>query len=141
VRKLKPEYFDLFNERQNYDQRDTTRTNCPTRLRINSSLSSKPLTHSQSIIVIITKAESHSIRSNLSAVKVEITAEGFPRALLFAAADAILVTGQPVSVGSRRRRTAAVVAAARGIDGRADAEILILIHPIGMAPIGHWTGK
>jgi hypothetical protein len=31
----------------------------------------------------------------------------------------------------------AIVAATPGIDNRADAAILILIHPIGMGPIGH----
>jgi hypothetical protein len=46
----------------------------------------------------MTKVESHSTRSDLSAVKAEITPERFPRALLFVAADAILVTSQPVSV-------------------------------------------
>jgi hypothetical protein len=51
----------------------------------------------------IAKAESHSTRSDLSAVKVEITTKHFPRPLLFAAANAILVTGQPFSVGSRGR--------------------------------------
>jgi hypothetical protein len=72
-----------------------------------------------------------------SAVKVEITTECFPGALLFAAAEATLVTRQPVSVGLRGRWTVAVVAATRGIDDRADSATLILIHPIGMAPIGH----
>jgi hypothetical protein len=98
---------------------------------------SKPLTHSLSSIATITEAESHSTRSDLSAVKAEITPEHFPRALLVAAADAILMNREPVSIGSRGRSTVAVLAVARGIDDRADAATLILIHPIGMAPIGH----
>jgi hypothetical protein len=75
--------------------------------------------------------------SDLSAVKSEITPERFPRALLFAAAEAILVTREPVSVGPCRRWTVAIVVAARGINDRADAMTLILIHPIGMAPVRH----
>jgi hypothetical protein len=47
----------------------------------------------------ITKVESHSTRTDVSDVKTEITRDRFPRALLFAAADAILVTREPVSVG------------------------------------------
>jgi hypothetical protein len=95
------------------------------------------LTHSQSIKATITKAESHRTRSNLLAVKVETTPERFPRTLLFAAASAILVTLEPVSVGSRGRWTLAIVARARGIDDRADPMILILTHHVGMAIIGH----
>jgi hypothetical protein len=72
-----------------------------------------------------------------SAIKAEITPERFPRPLLLAAADAILVTRKPVSVGPRGRWTVVVVAAVRGIDNRADAATLTLIHSIGMAPIGH----
>jgi hypothetical protein len=94
--------------------------------------SSKPFTHSQIIIVTIAKTEWHSTGSNLSAVKAGITAERLPRALLFAAADAILVTRQPVSVGLRGRWTVAVVAVVRGIDDRAEAAASILIHPIGV---------
>jgi hypothetical protein len=73
----------------------------------------KLFAHSQSIIATITKAESHGTRSDLSAVKAEITTERFHRALLFGAADAILVTREPVSVGPHERRTAAVVPAER----------------------------
>jgi hypothetical protein len=98
---------------------------------------SRPFAHSQINIATITKAESNSTCRDLSAIKVQITPECFSRALLFAAADAILVTRQPASVGQRGRSTVAVVAAVRGIDDRADAATLILIHPIGMAPIGH----
>jgi hypothetical protein len=106
--------------------------------------SSKPLTYSQSIIATIPKAKSQSTRSDLSAVKAEITTEPFPRALLFAAAEAIRVTGEPLSVGPRGRWTGAVEAAeaaACGIGDRVDAATLILIHPIGMATIGHGTRK
>jgi hypothetical protein len=56
---------------------------------------------------------------------------------LFAAADAILVTREPVSVGPGGRWTVAAVAAARGLDDREDGATLILIHPIGMAQIGY----
>jgi hypothetical protein len=56
---------------------------------------------------------------------------------LFAAPDAIFVTRKPVSVGPRGRWTVAAVLTARGIDDRADAATLMLMHPIGMAPIGH----
>jgi hypothetical protein len=96
--------------------------------------SSKPFTHSQIIIATIAKAEWHSTRSDLSAVKAGITTEPLPRALLFATADAILVTRQPVSAGSRGRWTVAVVAVVRGIDDRAEAAESILIDPIGVAP-------
>jgi hypothetical protein len=88
---------------------------------------SKPSTHSQIIIATIKKAESHSNHNDLPAAEAEITPERFPRALLFAAADAILVIREPVSVGPRGRWTVAVV---RGIDNRADAATLILIHPM-----------
>jgi hypothetical protein len=87
--------------------------------------------------VIIGKAESGSTRSDLPAVEAETTTEHLPCAFLFAAADAILVTREPVSVGPRGRRTVAIVAGAHGINGRADAATLILIHPIGMARIEH----
>jgi hypothetical protein len=103
--------------------------------------SSKSFTHSQRVIATITKAESQSTRSGLSAVKAEITTERFPRALVLAPADGILVTREPVWVGPRGRWTAAVVAAARVIDDRTDAATLFLIHPIGMAPIGHCSRK
>jgi hypothetical protein len=53
---------------------------------------SKPFTHSQSIIATMSNAESHSTRGDLSAVKAETTPEHFSRALLFAVANAILVT-------------------------------------------------
>jgi hypothetical protein len=46
---------------------------------------SQPLTHSQIIIAIITKAEWHRTGSDLLAVKTETTTERFPCALLFAA--------------------------------------------------------
>jgi hypothetical protein len=95
------------------------------------------LTHSHIIIATIPKAELHSTGSDLPAVKDEITTERFPRALLFAATGAILVTREPVSLSLRGRWTGAAVAAARGIDDGADAAALILIHPIGMAPMGH----
>jgi hypothetical protein len=98
---------------------------------------SKPFTQPQIIIAAITKAESHSTRSDPPDVKAEITTERFPRSLLFAAADAIPATRQTVSVGHHGRWTVAIVAAARGTDDRADAATLISIHPIGMAPIGH----
>jgi hypothetical protein len=39
---------------------------------------SKPFPHSQIIIATITKAESHSTRRDIPAVKVEITTEHFP---------------------------------------------------------------
>jgi hypothetical protein len=97
--------------------------------------------HSLIIIATNTKAESHRTRTVLSVVKADITPERFPRSLLFAAADPILVTHQPVSVGSRGRSTVAVVAGARGINDPEDAATLILIHPIGIAPIGHSTSK
>jgi hypothetical protein len=93
---------------------------------------SESFAHSLIIIATITKAESHSTRTDVSALKAEITPERIPHALLFAAADAILVTREPVSVGSHGRWTVAVVAAARGIDDRADSATLILIHAIGM---------
>jgi hypothetical protein len=89
------------------------------------------------LFATITKAESHNTRNDLSAVKADITTERFLRPLLFAAADAILETRKPVSVGPRGRWTVAIVAAARGIDDRADAAPLILVHPIGMAAHGH----
>jgi hypothetical protein len=98
---------------------------------------SRAFAHSQVIIATTAKAESNSTCGDLSAVKVQITPERVSRALLFAAADAILVTRQPASVGQRGRSTVAVVVAAPGIDDGADAATLILIHPIGMAPIGH----
>jgi hypothetical protein len=59
----------------------------------------------QVIITTITEADSHIARSDLLAVKAEITTERFPRALSFAAADVILGTRQPVSVGPRGRWT------------------------------------
>jgi hypothetical protein len=102
---------------------------------------SKLFIHSLIIIAIAKKAEWHRTRSDLPAVKVEITPERFPRPLLFAAADPIFVTREPVSVGPRGRSTVAIVAGARGINDQADAATLILIHPIGMAPIGHSTRK
>jgi hypothetical protein len=89
------------------------------------------------IIASIAKPESPGTRSDLSTVEAEITRERFPRALLLASADAILMTREPVSVGPRGRWTVGAVAAARSIDDRADAATLVLIHPIGMAPIGH----
>jgi hypothetical protein len=98
---------------------------------------SKPFTHSRIIIASITKAESRSTRCDLSAVEVKITPELFCRALLFAGADAIRVTREPVSVGRLGQWTVAVVAGVHCIDARADATTLILIHLIGMAPIGH----
>jgi hypothetical protein len=64
--------------------------------------------------VTITKAKPHSTRSDLSAIKDEKTTGRFPRALLFAAADAILVTREPVSVGARGRWTVAVVVVMTG---------------------------
>jgi hypothetical protein len=95
------------------------------------------LTHSLIVIESISKAESHSTGSDLSTVKAEITTEHFPRALLFAAADPILVTRDPVFVGLWGHWTVAVVATARGIDNRADAATLTLIHPVRITPIGH----
>jgi hypothetical protein len=68
---------------------------------------SKPFAHFQIIIATITKAESHGAHSNLPAVKVEIAQQRFPRALLFDATTAILVTCEPgswVPVDDRRRR-------------------------------------
>jgi hypothetical protein len=62
------------------------------------------------IIATITKAKWHSARSDLPAVKAEITTERFPHTLLFAAADAILVSREPVSVGPRGRWIGAAVA-------------------------------
>jgi hypothetical protein len=97
----------------------------------------KPYTHFLIVIATITKAESHSTRSDRPAVKAEITTERFPRAFLFAAADKILVTRQPGLVGPRGQWTIAVVATEGGIDDRAEAATLILIHPIGMARTGH----
>jgi hypothetical protein len=99
--------------------------------------SSKPFTHFLIIIATILKAELHGARSDLSVVKVEITTERFPGALLFTAADAILVTRKPVSVGRRGGWTVAMVAGAHGIHDPTDAVTLILIHLIGMAPIEH----
>jgi hypothetical protein len=81
----------------------------------------KPFTHSQIIIATITKAESHSTRSDLLAVEVEITRECLSQALLFAAAGASRMARESVSVGSCGRWTAEAVAAARRIDNRADA--------------------
>jgi hypothetical protein len=75
---------------------------------------SKPFTHSLIIIATIKKAESHSNHNDLPAAEAEITPEHFPRALLFATADAILVTREPVSVGPRGRWTVAVVASITG---------------------------
>jgi hypothetical protein len=95
------------------------------------------LTHSQSIFATITKAESPSTRSDQSAVKAESTTKYFPRSLALSAADAILATREPVSVRLHGRWTAAVAAAAGGIDDRAEVATLILIHPIGMTPIRH----
>jgi hypothetical protein len=77
-------------------------------------------------------SECYSTRSDLPAVGAEITTEHCCHALLFAAAGAILVTRQPVSVGHRGRS-----AVARGIDNQADAATFILIHPLGVVPIGH----
>jgi hypothetical protein len=57
----------------------------------------------QEVVASITKAESHSTHSDLSAVKAEITTERFPHGLLFTAADAILVTCELVPVGVRGR--------------------------------------
>jgi hypothetical protein len=98
---------------------------------------SKLFTHSQIVIATVTKSESPSSGSNLSAVKAETTRERFRRALLFAAADAILVTHPNRLVGHGGRWTAAVVARARGIDDLAEAAALTLIHPIGTVRIGH----
>jgi hypothetical protein len=50
------------------------------------------------------KVESRGTRSDLSAVKADLTSEGLPCALLFTATDAILVP--------RRRRTKTAVAVA-----------------------------
>jgi hypothetical protein len=54
---------------------------------------------------------------------------------LFAAADLIRVTREPVSVGHPGQWTVAIVAGVHCIDAWADATTLILIHLIGMAPI------
>jgi hypothetical protein len=102
---------------------------------------SKLFDHSLIIIATISKTESHGTRCDLSAVKTQITTERFPRALLFTAADAILVTREPVSVSPRGQWTVATVAEAHGINDPADAVTLILIHPIGMARIEHRTRK
>jgi hypothetical protein len=53
---------------------------------------SKLFSHSQVIIGAITNAEWRSTRSDLPAVKAEITTDRFPRAFLFTAADAIVAT-------------------------------------------------
>jgi hypothetical protein len=140
VRKHKCEYVDFFDENQKYHHRDTIRPNCPTLLWIISYQLSKPFTHSLIIISTITKAESHSTRSDISATKAEIAIDRFPHAVLFTAADLIVVTRESVLVSPRRRWTGsvvAIVAAAHGIDDRADAATLILIHLIGMASMGH----
>jgi hypothetical protein len=93
------------------------------------------------IIATIAKAESHSTCSDISAVKAEITTERFPRVLVFAVSDAILVTREPVLVCPRGRWTMAIVAGPHGLNDRAGAATLILIHPIGMAPIDTGRGS
>jgi hypothetical protein len=59
---------------------------------------SKLLTRSQIIIATMMKAELYSTGSDLPALKEEITTGRLPRPLLVAAADAILVTRQPIWV-------------------------------------------
>jgi hypothetical protein len=82
---------------------------------------SKLFIHSQIIIATAKKAEWHSTRSDLPPVEAEITTERCSRALLFAPADAIIVTRQPVSVGHRGRSAVTIAEMARGIDNQADA--------------------